>query len=147
MAASDEQAEAGPPRHEQQEQMDAGPTRPEQEDVEAGPELPKPKRRKVLEHEEQYMRLLPLSDMYEKSYMHRDTVVDVAVAAAPGFLITASADGYVKFWKKQATVVEFAKQYKAHLGPVTGLVVSADGSLCASISTDRSVKVRSCCRV
>ena len=31
----------------------------------------------------------------------RDTVVDVAVAAAPGFLITASSDGFVKFWKKQ----------------------------------------------
>lgn len=27
----------------------------------------------VLEYEQQYMQALPLSDMYEKSYMHRDT--------------------------------------------------------------------------
>lgn len=27
----------------------------------------------VLEYEQQYLQALPLSDMYEKSYMHRDT--------------------------------------------------------------------------
>lgn len=31
---------------------------------------------------------------------------------------------------------------QAHVGPVTGLAVSADGTLCASISTDKTVKVR-----
>ena len=30
---------------------------------------------------------------------------------------------------------------QAHLGPVTGLAVSPDGTLCASISTDRTAKV------
>lgn len=30
---------------------------------------------------------------------------------------------------------------QAHLGPVTGLAVSVDGTLCASISTDSTVKV------
>ena len=95
----------------------------------------------VLEFEQQDLAALPLAEMYERSYMHRDTVVQVAVAPGTDFVITASVDGHIKFWKKQAEGIEFAKHYKAHLGPVTGLAVSADGTLCASISTDRSVKV------
>lgn len=94
----------------------------------------------VLEFEQQYLQSLPLADMYEKSYMHRDTVVQVAVAHGPDFIITASVDGHIKFWKKQPQGIEFAKHFKAHLGPVTGLAVSNDGTLCASISTDKSVK-------
>lgn len=31
-----------------------------------------------------------------------------------------SVDGHVKFWKKQAKGVEFAKHFRAHLGPVIG---------------------------
>lgn len=97
----------------------------------------------MLEFEQQYLASLPLADMYEKSYMHRDTVVAVAVAPGPDFIITASVDGHIKFWKKQPQGIEFAKHFKAHLGPITGLAVSADGSLCASISSaDKSVKVR-----
>lgn len=111
----------------------------EEEDV--GPVMPKLKKRKVLEFEEQYLQGLPLSQMYEKSYMHRDTVVQVAVAHGTDFIITASVDGHIKFWKKQTQGIEFAKHYKAHLGPITGLSVSSDGSLCASISTDKTVKV------
>ena len=33
-------------------------------------------------------------------------------------------------------------QLQAHVGPVTALAVSADGTMCASISTDRTAKVR-----
>lgn len=106
-----------------------------------GPEMPKAKKRKVLPFEEQYLRALPFSNMYEKSYMHRDTVTCVAVAEATDFLITASADGHIKFWKKGQKEVEFAKQFKAHLGPITGLAVSLDGSFCASISSDKTIKV------
>lgn len=32
------------------------------------------------------------------------------------FLITASIDGHVKFWKKQEQGVEFVKHFRAHLG-------------------------------
>lgn len=116
--------------------------------------------------------------MYEKSYMHRETVTHVAFAS-PGsaggggrgggggggnaaasassssssstFLITASADGVVKFWSKKRSsgstvagggVVEFAKQYAAHSGPVSALAVSADGGLAASVSAaDKTAKV------
>lgn len=37
-----------------------------------------------------------------------------------GFVLTASEDGYIKFWKKQDIGIEFAKQFKAHMGPVKG---------------------------
>ena len=120
--------------------------RPEGPPIPPIPPAPPPARRcppcvQVLQHEQQYLRLLPLTDMYEKSYMHRDMVTSVVVAAGTGFFITASLDGFVKFWKKQPQGIEFAKQYKAHLGPITALAVSSDNTLCASISTDRSVKV------
>lgn len=36
--------------------------------------------------------------MYEKSFMHREVVSHVAVAAHD-FIITASADGDLRFWK------------------------------------------------
>lgn len=36
------------------------------------------------------------------------------------FIITTSVDGVLKFWKKQATGIEFVKQYRAHVGSVDG---------------------------
>lgn len=111
------------------------------EDQIVGPELPAQKKRKILQFEEQYLQRLPLSDMYEKSYMHKDWVNHVVFASFTDFLITASVDGVVKFWKKIDQGIEFAKQFKAHLGPITGLCVSSNGGLCASISVDKSVKI------
>lgn len=32
------------------------------------------------------------------------------------FVITASQDGHVKYWKKQEDGIEFVKHYRAHLG-------------------------------
>ena len=32
------------------------------------------------------------------------------------FLITASCDGHIKFWKKQGEGIEFVKHFKAHMG-------------------------------
>jgi peptidylprolyl isomerase domain and WD repeat-containing protein 1 len=111
-------------------------------DDDIGPALPPPpKKRRKLEFESQYLDALPLAEMYEKSYMHRDTVTHVAVAEPTDFFITASVDGVVKFWKKMEQGVEFAKQFKAHLGPITGLQVSIDGALCATISSDKTAKV------
>lgn len=95
----------------------------------------------TLQYEAQYLASLPLASTYERSYMHRDTVTAVAVARGTDFFLTASADGVLKFWKKLARGVEFAKQYRAHVGPITALAVSADGSLAATASTDASVKV------
>ncbi|KAK9833523.1 hypothetical protein WJX81_001231 [Elliptochloris bilobata] len=106
-----------------------------------GPELPKAKRRKVLEHEQMYLEALPCAEMYERSYMHRDTVTHIAVAPETDFFVTGSVDGHLKFWKKKAQGVEFAKHFRAHLGSVDGLAVSHDSALLVSISTDKSVKV------
>ncbi|XVF05212.1 hypothetical protein REPUB_Repub05bG0152600 [Reevesia pubescens] len=82
--------------------------------------------------------------------MHRDVVTHVAVSSA-GFFITGNVDGHLKFWKKKAIGIEFAKQFRSHLGPIEGLAlstmtysamqVSADGLLCSTISNDHSVKV------
>jgi hypothetical protein len=41
---------------------------------------------------------LPSSDYYERSYMHRDVLTHLIVTATD-FLITASQDGHIKFWK------------------------------------------------
>ncbi|THG01970.1 hypothetical protein TEA_002536 [Camellia sinensis var. sinensis] len=49
--------------------------------------------------------------------------------------------GHLKFWKKKALGIEFAKHFRSHLGPIEGLAVSVDGLLCCTISSDRSVKI------
>lgn len=61
--------------------------------------------------------------MYEKSFMHRDTVTQVAVAQDQDFLITGSIDGHLKFWKKTPTGIEFAKHYRAHVGALDGALL------------------------
>ena len=67
-----------------------------------------------------YLEALPSAEMYERSYMHRDTITHVAVAPETDFFITGSVDGHLKFWKKKAEGVEFAKHFRAHLGGVDG---------------------------
>lgn len=99
---------------------------------------PRPKR--PLQFEQAFLDALPSANMYEKSYMHRDVVTHVAVSAAD-FFITGSVDGHLKFWKKKAIGIEFAKHFRSHLGAIEGLAVSFDGLLCCTISNDRSVKI------
>lgn len=81
---------------------------------EVGP--PQKKKRRRLEHEEVYVNALPCADMYEKSYMHRDWVTHCVFTPKSDFLVTASQDGHVKFWKKMPEGLEFVKHYHAHLG-------------------------------
>ncbi len=73
-----------------------------------------------LEHEQEYLHALPSAEMYEKSFMHRDVVTHAAVAADIDFIITGSADGHIKFWKKRPKDVEFAKHFRAHVSAITG---------------------------
>ncbi|KAI8567082.1 hypothetical protein RHMOL_Rhmol02G0093500 [Rhododendron molle] len=101
---------------------------------------PRSRPKRPLQFEQAYLDSLPSANMYEKSYMHRDVVTHVAVSTAD-FFITGSADGHLKFWKKKALGIEFAKHFKSHLGPIEGLAVSGDGLLCCTISNDRSVKI------
>lgn len=73
--------------------------------------------------------------------MHRDMLSFVTVTPFTDFIITTSVDGVVKFWKKEATGIEFVMGYRGHLGPVTSISVSADGSTFASASSDKTVKI------
>ncbi|KAG2490973.1 hypothetical protein HYH03_010647 [Edaphochlamys debaryana] len=135
---ADTEEDIGPPRPpEGAEDQD---DQPAVEEADVGPAAPKAKKRKILEFEQQYLDALPSAVMYERSYMHRDTVNNVA-ATSSHFIITTSTDGFIKFWKKQPTGIEFVKQYRAHVGSVDGLAVSHDGTLCMTLSRDRTVKI------
>ena len=54
-----------------------------------------------------YASFLPSSDYYERSYMHRDVLSHILVTQTD-FLITASQDGHLKFWK--ILTAEYLKQ-------------------------------------
>ncbi|NXA32365.1 PPWD1 protein, partial [Eudromia elegans] len=72
------------------------------------------KKRRVLEFEHVYLENLPSASMYERSYMHRDVITHVACSKTD-FIITASHDGHVKFWKKIEEGIEFVKHFRSHL--------------------------------
>ena len=114
----------------------------DEDDEEVGPTLKakKKKKKRKLDHEEAFVAALPNADMYEKSYMHRDIVTYCAFTPRTDFLVTASEDGHVKFWKKMPDGLEFVKHYHAHLGAVRGLAVSADGLRLATTGVDKAVK-------
>ncbi|RKP34278.1 peptidyl-prolyl cis-trans isomerase cyp15 [Dimargaris cristalligena] len=114
---------------------DVGPLPPSAADAE-GPR----KKRRVLPHEPLYLRALPDAEMYERSYMHSDVLTYTNVAAND-FVITTSSNGHLKFWKKIPEGIEFVKHFRSHLGPITGVALSADGLLFATISTDKTLKI------
>lgn len=61
-----------------------------------------PKKKKILPHERLYLDNLPKAESYERSYMHRD-VISFCVVTNSDFIVTASCDGHIKFWKKVET--------------------------------------------
>ncbi|XP_078488585.1 peptidylprolyl isomerase domain and WD repeat-containing protein 1 [Ciona intestinalis] len=103
-------------------------------------EAAKPKKIKVLPYEQTYLDNMPSSDRYERSYMHRDNITHVAVTKTD-FVLTASCDGHVKFWKKQERGIEFVKHFRAHLGAITCMSVSYNGELMCTVSQDKAMKV------
>ncbi|KAL4402672.1 Peptidyl-prolyl cis-trans isomerase Cyp15 [Malassezia pachydermatis] len=107
----------------------------------AGNDTERAKRQRTLQYESLYLEQLPCAERYQKSLMHRDTINFVTVTPHTNFVITTSVDGHVKFWKKQATGIEFVKHYNAHLAMIVGVSVSADGAYFASIAADGTVKV------
>lgn len=62
-------------------------------------------KRKNLQFEDLFISNIPTAEMYERSYMHRDTVTHTLVANKVDFIITASAEGRIKFWKKNKGTV------------------------------------------
>ena len=147
---ADDDDDVGPPRPADDDDEDVGPPRPPaDEDAEAGPprpdgagssSAPRVKRRKALEFERLFLDNLPAGEMYEKSYMHRDVVTDVLVTSND-FIITASRDGQVKFWKKQPASIEFVKHFRSHVGSICGMAASADGAFLATVAEDQSLKM------
>ncbi|CAM9800719.1 unnamed protein product [Pylaiella littoralis] len=113
-------------------------------DGEAGPPAPAPvkkKKKRKLAHEKAYLEALPAAPMYERSYMHRDVVTHaVMTPCGTDFLVTASLDGHIKFWKKMPEGVEFVKHYHSHLEPIHDLAVSKDGQRLCTTSADKSIK-------
>ena len=108
---------------------------------EAGQSQPPVKRARATDPDEVYIKNLPSCEAYEKSYMHRDIVSHVHVTKTQ-FIITASVDGVIKFWKKTTDGIEFVKNFKSHAGPVEDISVTPNGSELASISRkDKSVKI------
>ena len=59
---------------------------------------------------------------------HRDAVTH-CVATKTDFIVTASCDGHLKFWKKQDGGIEFVKHFRAHLGNIQGLAANVSGTL------------------
>ena len=116
-------------------------------DDDFGPALPSsvpPKKKRRLPYESVYIDALPRGTRYSKSLMHKDQLISVNVASSPAdFVITTSVDGVVKFWKKIASGIEFAKEYRAHEGRIQSSSVSTDGGLFATAGDedDRTVKL------
>ncbi|KAJ2595281.1 Peptidyl-prolyl cis-trans isomerase cyp15 [Coemansia sp. RSA 1721] len=91
-------------------------------------------------HEKRLLERFPCAEMYERSYMHRD-LVDRVVVTKSGFVLTLSADGHVKFWKKSGKGIEFVKDFRAHMSAAIACALSSDGELFATVSTDKQIKV------
>lgn len=96
---------------------------------------------KTLAHAALYLSALPSAARYHQSFMHRAPINFVSVTPFTQFVITASVDGHIKFWKKQEVGIEFVKHYRAHLGVITAVSTSADGGMFASAGSDKTLKV------
>jgi len=105
---------------------------------------------------------IPATEHYHVSFMHADVITAVVASERHGYVITASADGIVKFWKRlsvgteaqqaeasssssgnkkkeiQNPCLEFVKSFTAHSGAVQAL--STDGDICCSVGVDGLLK-------
>ncbi|ETN38653.1 uncharacterized protein HMPREF1541_06690 [Cyphellophora europaea CBS 101466] len=126
---------------------DEGDSDSSDDDFGPAPALPSsaaPKKKRKLAYESLYVNALPKGTRYSKSLMHKEQLSTVVVAPSPAdFVITTSVDGVVKFWKKVAAGIEFAKEYQAHDGKILGSAVSQDGGMFASSGDedDRTIKL------
>lgn len=85
---------------------------------------------------------MPLAKRYEKSFMHRDIVSHILVSQKHGMIFTASVDGYLKFWKKGQVGIEFIKTFRAHLGRITGVALTANEERLATVcESEQAVKL------
>ncbi|KAK3047193.1 Peptidyl-prolyl cis-trans isomerase cyp15 [Extremus antarcticus] len=152
MATEDEVPQQGSKRtHDEAEGNNGAPPTHQDEDDSSdddlGPALPTTdaaapaKKRRKLPYEKQYIAALPLSTRYSKSLMHKDQLSFCTFTPHTDFLITASIDGVVKFWKKTSGGIDFVKEFNAHEGEIRSVSVSADGRSYATSGEDGTVKV------
>lgn len=73
--------------------------------------------------------------------MHRELINNVICTAKNEYVITFSIDGHIKFWRKVYHLVEFVKHFKAHSGLITGVSLSRDHNLLATVSIDKTLKI------
>ncbi|XP_068142122.1 peptidylprolyl isomerase domain and WD repeat-containing protein 1 [Drosophila tropicalis] len=133
--------------HDEKEDVRDKDGEPEEEDAWIGP-MPSEqtasavpaKKKKVLPYEHIYLENLPNAESYERSYMHRDVITHV-VCTKTEFLITASIDGHIKFWKKMDLGIEFVKHFRSHLVPIKSLVCNSSGTLLCTAATDQTAKI------
>lgn len=57
------------------------------------------------------------------------------------FVITASNDGHIKFWKKQEEGIEFVKHFRSHLGVIHSICTNYNGTLLCTVASDKAMKV------
>mmetsp|Transcript_30995 Transcript_30995/g.45822 ORF Transcript_30995/g.45822 Transcript_30995/m.45822 type:complete len:635 (-) Transcript_30995:517-2421(-) len=99
---------------------------------------------------------IPTSSHYHVSYMHREIVTHAVCSMKHGYVVTASQDGVVKFWKRKAihssekeepseensgSCLEFVKSFTAHAGAVTSMEVSHEGDTIVSLGVDYMLKI------
>eukprot|EP00934_Nitzschia_sp_Nitz4_P001745 Nitzschia sp. Nitz4//scaffold40_size135432//12515//14672//NITZ4_003228-RA/size135432-augustus-gene-0.6-mRNA-1//1//CDS//3329551171//1745//frame0 len=100
---------------------------------------------------------IPTSSHYHVSFMHKATVTHVVSSSRHGYVVTASEDGVVKFWKRSATEIsdepvgkntdtptpclEFVKSFTAHSSRVVSLCLDASEDTVASIGKDGLIKL------
>lgn len=109
---------------------------------------------KTKKRRQQLWREIPTNSQYHVSYMHRDVVTHAVHSPKHGYVVTASQDGVVKFWKRisvaeesdessqsQSECLEFVKSFTAHVGALVNLQVSHEGDTVVSVGVDRVVKV------
>jgi peptidylprolyl isomerase domain and WD repeat-containing protein 1 len=75
-----------------------GMKREQEEEPDAQPQQPPSKKKKKSHFSE--FRDLPTSGHYQVSFMHRAVVTHVIHSWKHAYVITASSDGMVKFWKR-----------------------------------------------
>lgn len=95
----------------------------------------------LVEYHDLLLSGLPSADLYELSYMHRDSVNLVLSTSKTDYVITISIDGHIKFWKKAFNLVDFTKNYKAHTGLITGASLSRNSDLLCTVGLDRTLKI------
>ena len=109
------------------------------------PSAPRPRKRpRTLSHERLYLSVLPSSTQYSRSFMHRDVVTHLCASSRHSFLISASRDGQVKFWARtnEGNSLEFVKQFRAHLGPLSAMALSQDEAMvCTTAQSDKTLRL------